>query len=97
MTRTVHKFLLNLALSSYRMQRVDIPKGARFLHCAPQGDAIALWYEVTLGVEEMVAHAFEIHITGSDQISEYRLYIGTAVMAEGRSAGDVLHVYEVRP
>lgn len=92
--RTVWKFPVSIdpALAAAFTQVVPIPAGARFLHAAAQGYAIALWYEVPDPEAATEDHRFQVFGTGTGPIGDHLTYVGTGVFADGSL---VLHVYEV--
>ena len=78
--RVVWKFPLDVnPLVVLGAQIQYIPKGAQFLHCAPQGNSIALWYEIPDPDAETEKHAFQIIETGIGPIGDHLLYVGTAM------------------
>lgn len=90
--RAVWKFPVSIdPLAVQFTQSIAIPAGARFLHAAAQGYAVALWYEVDPDAETE-DHGFQVYGTGTGPIGDHLTYVGTGVFAEGSL---VLHVYEV--
>lgn len=94
MNRTVWKFpVIVNSLTALGTQVVQIPAGARFLHCAAQGNSIGLWYEIPdQDTEVTEKHGFQIFGTGTGPIGDHLRYVGSALFDDGAL---VLHVYEV--
>jgi hypothetical protein len=91
MSRTIWKYTLPItALTTVQW----IPQGARFLAIAPQGDSIALWYEIPDPDAEKEKHGFQQFGTGASPIGDHLNYVGTTLHAGGQL---VLHTYEVTP
>lgn len=94
--RTVWKYTVAVdPLSAMGTQVVQIPEGARFLHCEAQHSReIGLWYEVPDPATKPPTeqHGFQIFGTGNGLIGDHLKYVGTALFGDG---GLVLHVYEV--
>lgn len=91
--RTVWKFAISIdPIAVQFTQNVAIPAGARFLHAAAQGYAVALWYEVPDPAAATEDHRFQVFGTGHGPIGDHLTYVGTGIFAEGTL---VLHVYEV--
>lgn len=89
--REVWKFAISgNTITAMASNHIDIPEGARFLHCAAQGNSIALWYEVDT-TAPVSTHQFHYFGTGLGPIPEDLVYLGTALFADGSF---VLHVYE---
>ena len=88
--RVVWKFPLSITGGS-TVTVHDIPQGARFLHCAEQGGAVALWYEIPDTNAATVARRFELFGTGTGSIPDHLTYVGTSMHYNGML---VLHVYE---
>lgn len=73
-------------------QVTQIPEGARLVHCAAQGNAIGLWYEIPDEKSTVTEqHGFQVFGTGHP-INNHLTYVGTALFDDGNL---VLHVYEV--
>jgi hypothetical protein len=94
--RTVWKFPLHIDPLTVQFTQVQrIPEGARFLHCAAQGNDVALWYEIPDPEAETVERGFQIFGTGNGPIGDHLTYIGTAQFVGALLGGSlVLHVYE---
>lgn len=90
--RVVWKFTVSLdPLAAQFTQSIAMPIGARFLHAAAQGHALALWYEVDPKAETE-DRRFQLFGTGDGPIRDHLTYVGTGIFADGAL---VLHVYEV--
>lgn len=70
---------------------VRIPEGARFLHCAAQGDAVCMWFEVPVDSPRVVKRRFRLFGTGDPTIDTHLSYVGTGIFADGAY---VFHLYE---
>jgi len=96
--RTVWKFPLHIDPLTVQFTQVKhIPEGAQFLHCAAQGNDVALWYEIPDPDAGTVQHGFQIFGTGTGPIGDHLTYVGTATFDDklsGVTASLVLHVYE---
>jgi hypothetical protein len=70
----------------------NIPKGARFLHCADQYGQVALWFEVPPVGGPFDSRQFRLVGTGFAEVDAEFTYLGTVLLQGGQL---VLHVYEV--
>lgn len=70
--RTIHKFTLD----QNGKTTIEMPRGARILHCAPQGAEIQLWAQVNTD-EPLVPRRFLIIGTGWELPDVPLKYIGT--------------------
>ena len=92
--RAVWKYAIDLGTHA-GVTEFQIPEGARFMHCASQGEAMCMWFEVPIRQGEVlptVQRGFRIVGTGDPAIGDHMSYVGTGVFADGRF---VFHVYEV--
>lgn len=87
--RAVWKYPIPLTAGVSTFQ---IPEGARFLHCAEQGESICLWFEVRPAETLTQQRSFRIFGTGDPSIPDHLTYVGTALLSAGSL---VFHVYEV--
>lgn len=89
--RVVWKYAIELG-DPEEVTEFQIPEGARFLHCAGQGNAICIWFEVPVNSVAAVRRAFRVFGTGDPTINPELSYVGTGIFADGSY---VFHVYEV--
>lgn len=87
--RAVWKYTIDIDSDVTEFQ---IPEGARFLHCAAQGDQMCMWFEVPADETRTNLRGFRIFGTGDAAINDHLSYVGTGMFAGGRF---VFHVYEV--
>jgi hypothetical protein len=94
MNRTIWKYTIPVnELTASFTNVLHIPERARFLTCAEQHGAIALWYEIPFPNDPKVEpRRFQIFGTGAGPIGDHLNYLGTTLHADGQL---VLHIYEV--
>ena len=72
--------------------KLTMPVSSALRHVAMQGNLVCAWFEVnTKPTWRKVTRVFRLFATGQAIPSEYRVYCGTYVMAEGTL---VFHLYE---
>lgn len=91
MSRVVWKFAIEIGTHA-GVTDLLIPENAKLLHCAGQGNAMCMWFEVPEDSPRVVKRGFRIYGTGDATIDGGATYVGTGIFNDGAY---VFHLYEV--
>lgn len=89
MSNTIWKYVLPTQVES----TLNMPAGAKIIHCNTQHGAICLWAEVNPAAAEDEKRTFQIVGTGFQELTRDMEYLGT-VMTENKNF--VWHIYEIK-
>lgn len=80
---------------TFLRQPLELPKGAKILHAAEQGEDICVWFQCDTHAPYTDDHEVIVLPTGNELYADEGelVYLGTAKLRGGRN---IMHVFEVK-